>query len=190
MEILPRKFYQRDPKKVAKSLIGKKLVRKIDGKILSGLIVETEAYYGESDPASRAFHGMKNYNKQMWGLPGTVFIYNVHKYWMLNVVAHKKGEVGAVLIRAIHPIEGISLMKRNRGVNSEENLTNGPGRLSVALKINKDLNGIDVTKKGSKIVILNTSKKFRIGTSHRIGVKKDLKEELRFFAVNDPFVSR
>ena len=112
-KILFPSFYSRDPAVVARDLLGKRLVRVLNGEALEGTIVETEAYYGAEDPASRAFHGRKNYNRLMWGEPGRVFIYNVHRYWMLNVVAHEPDEIGAVLIRAIEPTRGIESMLSN-----------------------------------------------------------------------------
>ncbi len=115
-KILPPSFYTRDPAVVARDLLGKRLLRVLNGEALEGTIVETEAYFGAEDPTSRAFHGRKNYNRLMWGEPGRVFIYNVHKYWMLNVVAHVPDEIGAVLIRAIEPTRGIESMLSNRPV--------------------------------------------------------------------------
>jgi DNA-3-methyladenine glycosylase len=105
-KLLSSSFYSRDPAVVAWELLGKSLVRIIGGDALEGMIVETEAYYGTEDPASRAFHGRKNYNRLMWEEPGRIFIYNVHKYWMLNVVAHEPDCVGAVLIRTREGVEG------------------------------------------------------------------------------------
>lgn len=134
-EVLPREFYERDPEVVAKELLGKRLIRKLDEIFLEGIIVETEAYYGLDDPASRAYHGVKNYNMPMWKEPGRAFIYNVHKYWMLNIVAHEVNQIGAVLIRAIEPTRGVEVMKRHRPVKKMLDLTNGPGKLITALKI-------------------------------------------------------
>ena len=190
MKILKRKFYQKDPKVVAKALLGKILVRKLNTRKLKGIIVETEAYYGEKDPASRACHGLKIYNRLMWDKPGKVFIYNVHKYWMFNLVAHEPKKIGAVLVRALHPLEGIQLMKKNRKTDEIKLLTNGPGRLTQAFKIDKSLNGSDATSLENSVYVLDNNYKFDIGSSHRIGVRKDLKQKLRFFVKNDPFVSR
>jgi DNA-3-methyladenine glycosylase len=189
-EILPREFYERDPETVAKELLGKKVIRKLDKNFLEGMIVETEAYYGLHDPASRAYHGIKNYNKPMWNEPGRAFIYNVHRYWMFNIVAHKPNQIGAVLIRAVEPTKGIEVMKKNRPVKKLFNLTNGPGKLTIALKINKSLNGVPVTSCESKIVIANNKMEFEIGSSHRIGIRKDLKRKLRFFIKGNRFISR
>jgi DNA-3-methyladenine glycosylase len=189
-KILNRTFYTRDSKDVAIDLLGKILVRRVNERILEGIIVETEAYYGLHDPASRAYSGIKRYNRLMWDEPGKVFIYNVHKYWMLNLVAHKPEAIGAVLIRAIEPIKGIEEMLINRPVKKIINLSNGPGKLTLALNIDKRCNGVKVTSCDSAITILNSECKPTIMSSHRIGVKKDLKKKLRFFIKGNNFVSR
>ncbi len=189
-KVLPREFYERDPETVAKELLGKRLIRELGKNFLEGMIVETEAYYGLHDPASRAYHGIKNYNKPMWNEPGRAFIYNVHKYWMFNIVAHKPNQIGAVLIRAMEPTKGMEAMKKNRPVKKLLDLANGPGKLTIALKINKDLNGVPVTSCESEITIANNKMEFEIGSSHRIGVRKDLERKLRFFIKGNKFVSR
>ena len=191
MEILSREFYERDPARVARELLGKLLIRRINSKVLSGKIVETEAYYGEEDPASKAYKGRKKFNELMFKDAGKTFIYMVHGNWLLNIVAHPKGDVGAVLIRALEPLSGIETMKRNRGVNRLELLTNGPGKLTKALAITNILNGIDVTAKNSKLIIVKEGwEKFEVETSHRIGVKNDLPQKLRFYIKNNKFVSK
>ena len=190
---LPKRFYERDPEKVAKDLLGKILIRKVEDKILSGIIVETEAYYGPGDPASRASGGIKNFNKLMWHEPGVSFIYNVHKYWMFNIVAHKPSEVGAVLIRAIEPLEGIKIMKRNRGITDDErlvDLTNGPGKFTVAFGIDKRLNGVCLTSERSPIYIVDNQIQITVSSSKRIGVKADLPKDLRFYIEGNSFVSK
>ena len=187
--ILSKDFFERDPEIVAKELLGKKLIRKLDKTFLKGIIVETEAYFGFDDPASRAYKGKKTFNKLMWSEPGKVFIYNVHKYWMFNIVAHERG-IGAVLIRAIEPTIGIEVMKTHRSVKKDVDLTNGPGKLTLALKIDKSLNGIFVTSHESEIIIIKNMMDFKIGKSHRIGVTKDLEKKLRFFIKGNRFVSR
>ncbi len=190
--ILHKQFYGRDPKIVAKELLGKKLIRKINGLFFEGMIVETEAYYGQKDPASRAYHGLKNYNRQMWGESGTAFIYNVHKYWMFNIVSHPPDKVGAVLIRAIEPLKGVESLRERRLVKNALNLLNGPGKLTESLLINKDLNGISVHLNTSQIIIAynEIDFKFEIRSSHRIGVKKDLQRNLRFFIKGNKFISK
>jgi len=190
-KILPRRFYERDPEVVAKDLLGKIIVRKLDNNILSGMIVETEAYYGPGDPASRAYDGMKNFNRPMWLDPGVAFIYNVHKYWMFNVVAHEPGGVGAVLIRAVEPLDGVEIMMKNRGVYDKLiELTSGPGRFTVAFKIDKSLNGTDLTSVENPIYIADNKVQFEISSSKRIGVKADLDRDLRFYIKGNKFVSK
>jgi DNA-3-methyladenine glycosylase len=188
--VLIKNFYERDTAKVAQDLLGKILAKKMNDKSLKGLIVETEAYYGKKDPSSRAFQGKKNFNLAMWSDPGIVFIYNVHKYWMLNLIAHKQNKVGGVLIRAIEPIKGIEFMMKNRNMKDLLNLTNGPGKLTIALEIDKRYNLIDATEKNSVIHVLDNEFDFEIGNTHRIGVKKDLREKLRFFIKGNKFTSR
>lgn len=191
-EVLPREFYTRDPKIVAMNLLGKTMVRVLDGFYLRGMIAETEAYYGENDPASRARGGMKKHNMPMWGEPGRAFIYGVHGNWLLNIVAHEPNGVGAVLIRALEPLEGIEVMAANRGINDIRRLTNGPGRLTKALKIDKSMNYLDLTSRNSQLFITSGREidHREIGRSHRIGVRIDLDEKLRFFIKGNEFVSR
>lgn len=189
--VFEREFYERDPALVAKDLLGKTLVRTANSKILSGKIVETEAYYGGRDPASRAFKGRMKFNELMFAESGRTFIYMVHANWLLNMVAHLKGEVGAVLIRAIEPIQGVEVMVKNRKLENFRNLTNGPGKLTKALAITKELNGVDVTNRKSELTVIEaTEEEFEIASSHRIGVRRDLPQELRFFVKRNKFVSR
>lgn len=189
--VLPREFYEEDPAKVARELLGKILVRRLDNISLKGMIVETEAYYGQDDPASRAYKGRKKFNDLMFKDVGKTFIYMVHGNWLLNIVAHPRNEVGAVLIRAVEPLEGVEIMMKNRGVRNIYSLTNGPGKLTRALAITKDLNGIDVTDGMSKIQIIESMYYgFEVQDSYRIGVKKDLPIKLRFFIKGNKFVSR
>ncbi|MCK5627547.1 DNA-3-methyladenine glycosylase [Candidatus Bathyarchaeota archaeon] len=188
--IFKRIFFQRDPENVALDLLGTKLVRKFDLQIFEGMIVETEAYYGEKDPASRAYNGLKFYNKAMWSLPGNLFIYNVHKYWMFNIVAHYPNEVGAVLIRAVEPLTGIEEMMKNRQIDDIYQLTKGPGKLTIAFNIDNSLNEIDITSEKSRIHIVKYKTDFKIASSKRIGVKKDLKRNMRFFIDSNRYVSK
>jgi len=183
-------FYCRDPVLVARALLGNILVRKIGLKILSGVIVETEAYYGSEDPASRAFKGMKNYNTPMFEKPGTLFIYMVHGWWLLNISAHREGEVGAVLIRALEPIDGIEYMMLNRGLDDLFALTSGPGKLTKSLGITKKLNGHDIVEGGEISVIDGWKHEFEVNSSYRIGVTHDLPKHFRFYVSGNSFVSR
>ncbi len=187
--VLPMEFYARSPEAVARDLLGKVLVRVLDGERLGGVVVETEAYHGGEDPASRAYRGLKHYNAAMWGEPGRLFVYNVHKYWMLNVIAHEPGAVGGVLFRALEPTRGVEAMMRLRPVGEARELTSGPGKLSLALGITRELNGVPVTDEGAPIHILDAPPRNCL-TSHRIGVTHDLPGELRFYVPGNGFVSR
>ncbi|MEM3580886.1 MAG: DNA-3-methyladenine glycosylase [Candidatus Bathyarchaeia archaeon] len=191
MKPLPKSFYERDPATVARELLGKVLVRRLNSQTLSGKIVETEAYYGEKDPASKAYKGRKAFNELMFLDVGKTFIYMVHGNWLLNVVAHPKVGVGAVLIRAIEPLQGIEVMKKNRRAKNIYALTSGPGRLTKAMGITKEQNGLDITKAENEIAIFEAAaEEFEICTSHRIGVKRDLPQELRFYIKGNKFVSK
>jgi DNA-3-methyladenine glycosylase len=127
----------------------------------------------------------------LFGEPGRAFIYMVHSYWLLNFVAHPAGEVGGVLIRAVEPLEGIWIMKKNRGLDEVRELTSGPGKLTRAMSITKDFNGKDITSTTSCLgVVEGTEGSFKIDSSNRIGVKVDLLQKLRFFIKENRFVSR
>lgn len=190
MKTLPRFFYERDPVRVAKDLLGKTLVRRLDHEILSGRIVETEAYI-ENDIASKTQARRKLFSQLAFVGSGRTFIYMVHGNWLLNIIAHPKGSIGGVLIRALEPIKGIETMLQNRNVKDIHDLTNGPGKLTEAFAITKDLNDTDVINRSSELVINEEKREnFEIGSSHRIGVKRDLPQELRFFIKGNKFVSK
>ena len=186
MSTLNREFYCRDPDIVARELLGKTLVTRR----CSGIIVETEAYFGGDDPASRAYRGRKTYNSPMFELPGTLFIYMVHGWWLLNISAHRDGEVGAVLIRALEPVSGLEYMRLNRGLDNLTALTSGPGKLTKSLGITKEFHGFDVVTGDELTVTGGWTHSFTVGVSHRIGVTRDLPEPLRFYVEGNIFVSR
>lgn len=135
--------------------------------------------------------GRKPYNELMFLKAGRTFIYMVHGNWLLNIVVHRRGDVGGVLLRAIEPVQGIEVMLKNRKVGDIRDLTSGPGKLTRALAVTKDLNGVDVTKESSRLVILEGEERgFEVGSSYRVGVKADLPQELRFFVKGNVFVSK
>jgi len=114
----------------------------------------------------------------------------VHGNWLLNIIAHPKGSIGSVLVRAIEPIKGIETMKKNRNVGDQRNLTNGSGKSIKALAITKELNKTDVTRRDAKLAIIEDgASTFEIGSSNRIGVTHDLPQELRFFIKANKYVS-
>ena len=135
----------RDTLSVAGASLGKKLVRKYRGNILSGLICETEAYLGSMDSASHAFKGKTPRNAVMFGRAGVAYVYFIYgMHYMLNIVTEAEACPCAILIRAIVPLEGIKHMQRYRGRIGKD-LTNGPAKLCRALMIDKSLNEWDLT---------------------------------------------
>ena len=173
MTILPREFYSKDTISVAKNLLGKRIIRKIGRNEISGIIIETEAYRHNDDPASHAFRKITDRNKIMFGDVGFAYVYFTYgMYFCFNVVAKDpKKAAGAVLIRAIEPEKGIKVMQKNRGIQNLKNLTNGPAKLAQALDITKEHYGIDLTKK-SKLYITEGIKSKKITASQRIGITK------------------
>lgn len=145
MSILTHDFYARDTLMTAGALLGKKLVRKYNGNIISGLISETEAYLGSKDSASHAFKGKTPRNRVMFGRAGRAYVYFVYgMHYLLNMVTEEEENPCAILIRAIVPLDGIEHMQRYRGRNGK-GLTDGPAKLCQALAIDKSLNGWDLT---------------------------------------------
>ncbi|MFP3947079.1 MAG: DNA-3-methyladenine glycosylase [Archaeoglobaceae archaeon] len=190
--MLDRGFFQRDTRTVARQLLGKVLVHKtIDG-VTSGVIIETEAYFGPEDPASRA-RKRTRISELMWQKAGLAMVYMVHANWLLNVTTEKKGNPGAVLIRALEPLEGVDLMKKRRSISEIKNLTSGPGKLTQAMGITGEYHGVDLLHQyGLRILegVKEDLEDLEISKSQRIGVTEDLEEELRFFISGNEFVSR
>ena len=187
---LPRSFYVRDTKEVAKDLLGKILVRKLTEGIIKGKIVETEAYYGENDPASHAFRGKTKRARIMWGIPGTAYVYLIYgMYHLFNIVTEEKGKAGAVLIRALDPLEGIGLMKKIRKIDEIKNLTNGPGKLTQAFAITNKEHKQDLLS-GSLVIEEGIKEEFEIISTTRIGVNAAGQAKLRFYIKGNEFVSK
>jgi DNA-3-methyladenine glycosylase len=192
--ILSQEFYAREPDVVAKELLGKIFCRKIGDKILAGKIVETEAYYGAKDPASRAFGGKKTkVNEGMFVSAGKTFVYMVHNNWMFNFTTGNENEPAAVLIRAVEPWREIDEMlcnrkKHNKNICKVGDLCSGPGKLSQSFLLDRKLSGAEVTRIGD-IFILDNTESFKIESSHRIGVSRDLRKKLRFYIKGNKFVS-
>ena len=175
MRIMPRSFYARDTVTVAKDLLGKILVRVIDDKIVSGMIVETEAYKHKEDPASHAYGGKTDRNKAMFEKVGNAYVYFTYgMHYCVNAVARDPDvESGAVLIRSLMPDKGIEFMIKQRKTNQISNLTNGPAKLTQALKITKEQYGVDLTKKSSLYISeMQKIRDYSIESRPRIGIKK------------------
>ena len=191
MDLLSRSFYERNPAQVARELLGKVLVHRSPEGVASGRIVETEAYFGKGDPASRASRKRTKLNELMWGPGGKAFIYMVHGLWLFNITAEREGVPGGVLIRALEPLEGLELMRRRRGPTDDRKLTSGPGRLTEALAITREQHGLDLTDPASELTVVEGKPaRFSIASSHRIGVSADLKRKLRFYIRGNPYVSK
>lgn len=184
LTILKRNFYARDTSTVAQELLGKFMVKKFNGYICGGMITETEAYYGLQDPASHAFRGITPRSILMFKKPGVAYVYFCYgMYHLFNIVTERDGVPGAVLIRGLLPVFGIENMVIRRKISAGPNLTNGPGKLTVALDIGLKDNGKDITKINCDVGIFNldiNSNNFEIITSPRIGITNGRDKLLRF----------
>ena len=188
MNKLTREFYNRDSLIVANELLGKVLVHEVNGRKITARIVETEAYLGVIDKAAHTYGGKKTKRVMpMYGLPGTSYIYLIYgMYYCFNIVAKEEGTPEAVLIRAVEPIEGIDQMAINRfGKKYEDlsnyqkkNLSNGPGKLCIALDMDKDLNEEDLCK-DRLYLEKGKDEDFQIIETTRIGI--DYAEEAKDF---------
>jgi DNA-3-methyladenine glycosylase len=194
---LTKKFYTRDVHSVAKELLGKILVRKIGDKILAGKIVEVEAYDGKIDQAAHSFNGKTKRNEVMFNGGGNLYVYFTYgMHFCCNVVTGELGERTAILLRSLEPVEGIEFMAENRfgkkifSEKEKRNLTNGPGKICAALKINREDNGTPLD--GDDIYILNAPiiPKEQIKTSTRIGIKKSVDLPWRYYIKDNPYVSK
>jgi DNA-3-methyladenine glycosylase len=191
---LPPSFYSRPTLEVASELIGKVLLRRIEGCDLAGKIVETEAYVGSNDLACHASKGHTARTSVMFGPPGHAYVYMIYGfYFCLNVVTEPKGYPAAVLIRAVEPLENLDLMRQLRNnPKHETNIASGPGKVCMAMSIDKRLNGESLF--GAKIWI--EDRKIVPGpirTSPRVGVDyagEYRDKPWRFFVEGNPHVSR
>lgn len=185
MSVLGKKFFERDTVSVARELLGKKLVYGA----CSGLVVETEAYLGETDLASHASSKSRKRSFVMFGPPGHVYVYFTYgNHWMFNVVTEKKGTAGAVLIRALQPLEGISLMQKRRKTSDLFNLCSGPAKLCQAFGITGRLNGSVLSRKTIHFVDQKSTPE--IACSPRVGISKGSGHLFRFYVKDSWFVSR
>jgi DNA-3-methyladenine glycosylase len=190
--ILPRAFYDRPTLEVARDLIGKVLVHETRAGIASGVIVEAEAYIGESDPACHAAPGPTRRNAPLYGPPGVAYVYlNYGIHYLVNAVTEAKGSPAAVLIRALEPKDGVPLMRRRRGKRSGDDvndLCRGPGNLTKALGIRLAQNCRDLT--GSVLRIEDHRNPARpVNWSRRIGITVGIEQEWRVTANDSPALS-
>ena len=194
---LPRKFYTRaNVLTVSKELLGKLLVVPArDGTRVSGIIVEAEAYRGPADRASHAYGGRRtNRTETMYRMGGTAYVYFVYgMYYQFNVVTNVEDIPHAVLIRAVEPVEGIEIIRKRRHLHTEHNLTNGPGKLCIALGIDRRLDRADLL--GDRVWLEPGEKvpPSRIGSGPRIGIDyagEWTAKPWRFWIRNNAFVSK
>ena len=191
MERLPRSFFEDYTPSVAKRLLGQLLVRRIGRRFLSGILVEVEAYRGRDDPASHAFRGETPRNRVMFGEVGKAYVYFTYGFHhCLCVKTERKGVPGAILVRALEPLEGIELMKKNRGKEELTELASGPGKLTQALKIDRRLNGEDLVLSERLFLARGKDAALEIRDSSRIGVDRGLEFRWRYFIGGNQFVSR
>ena len=188
---LARSFYDRDPISVARSLLGMQLVRASREGIVSGQIVEVEAYLAENDPACHAARGPTRSNQSIFGPAGHAYVYPIHSRHCVNAVTEPANRGSAVLIRAVEPLKGIELMRNRRRADNQRDLTRGPARLCEAFDIDRSLDGWDLTT-GSRLWITagDPPAGGETGTSRRVGVTSAKDLELRFFVAGNPCVSR
>jgi DNA-3-methyladenine glycosylase len=195
--ILDRDFYERPTLDVAKDLIGKVLVHETGAGRASGMIVETEAYIGEDDPACHAAPGRTARNAPLYGPPGFAYVYlNYGIHYLVNAVTESDGWPAAVLIRALNPIEGIGLMRRRRARGSgrtaasfsDVELCRGPGNLTKALGIDLRQNLKDLTDSSLRI----EDRRLKVGKlawSPRIGITQAADRPWRCTLAGHPAVS-
>jgi DNA-3-methyladenine glycosylase len=169
-------FFDRKADIVARDLLGKVIVRNICGRELRAKIVETEAYFDENDPASRACQN-GDLRETMMMEPGTILVYGVHNNWLINFVTGNIGKASAVLIRAIEPL-------------NFEGKGNGPGLLTKSLEIDKSHHKEDVLDNGKIKIESYGDNLFEVTEGFRIGVTKDLETPMRFYIKDNKFVSK
>ena len=177
---------------VARGLLGHYLCHRTAKGLLSGMIVETEAYLAGDDPASHASRGKTARNAAMFGSPGRAYVYFIYgNYYCLNLVTGREGEGEAVLIRALEPLSGLELMLEKRGKALPLNkIANGPGKICIALGIDLSFNGHDMRREPLYLAANHHSTGYRIKATPRIGISSAKDKKLRFILAGHPCLSR
>jgi DNA-3-methyladenine glycosylase len=187
--VLTRSDLPIDTAGLARMLVGKLVVRELPEGIVSGRIVETEAYV-VGDAAGHAYRGMTPRNRSLFLERGHAYVYLAYGIsYMLNVASEMPGIGAGVLIRALEPRDGIPIMRLNRGVERVRDLARGPGRLAVALRIDRRLDGVDLCREGPLWLGHDDHEPGELGQSTRIGISRNASCLLRFYVRNSPFVS-
>jgi len=189
MRPLPPAFYGRSTLAVAVDLLGRELLVNENGSLCGGRIVEVEAYIGENDPACHAHRGRTTRNRVMYGPPGRAYVYFTYgNHWMLNFVTEREGFPAAVLIRALEPRAGLPTIWNRRRVRREYDLTNGPGKLTAALRITGEDNGASL--EGPRLLVGGPCANGEpVARSGRVGVDAGADVPWRFYLANSPWVS-
>ena len=194
---LTREFYtRRNVLAVARDLLGKKLVvPNRNGSRVAGIIVETEAYRGPEDRASHAYNGrLTQRTETMYGIGGTAYVYFVYgMYHQFNVVTNVADVPHAILVRALEPVEGLDFMRRRRRGRPEYELTSGPGRLCLALGIDRRFDKADLSSDRVWIEDGVSISPRQIARGPRIGIdyaQEWVAKPWRFWVKDNPFVSR
>jgi DNA-3-methyladenine glycosylase len=178
-----------DTASLARYLIGRVVVRELPEGVVSGRIVETEAYV-VGDAAGHAYRGMTPRNRSLFLEPGHAYVYLAYGIsFMLNVSSELSGIGAGVLIRALEPLDGIAIMRLNRGTERLRDLARGPGRLAAALRIDRSLDGLDLCRQGPLWLGHDGHETGDIGQSIRIGITKDADRLLRFYLRGSSFLS-
>jgi DNA-3-methyladenine glycosylase len=174
---------------LARFLIGKTLVHDLPGARLAGRIVETEAYL-VGDAAAHSFRGETPRNRSLFLERGHAYVYFIYgNHFMLNVSGNRDGVGEGVLLRAVEPLEGIDEMRRHRAILRIEDIARGPGRLAEAFRIDRGLDGMDLTDGGALWLGTAVRRRGELGESVRIGITKDADRVLRFYERGSVFVS-
>lgn len=175
---------------VAPRLLGCEIVREIGGKIVSGKIVETEAY-DQTDAASHSYRGETARTKVMFGPAGFAYVYFTYgMHYCMNVVVGASGYGAAVLIRALEPLSGVEIMSDNRRGQAGPILTNGPAKLTQALAIDKSFSGHNLTEPPLKLIIRPSLVTSEIVQMTRIGISREQAKQWRYYIKDNKFVSR
>jgi DNA-3-methyladenine glycosylase len=189
LRVLERDEMPIDTAHLARFLIGKLLVRGFDESPAGGRIVETEAYE-IGDPAGHAYRRMTQRNRSLFLERGHAYVYLAYGVsFMLNVSSEALGVGAGVLIRAIEPIFGITIMERNRGADRVRDLARGPGRLCAALSVDRRLDGVDLCRVGPLWLGCDGQPGEEIGQGKRIGITQAADRLLRFYVRGSRFVS-
>jgi DNA-3-methyladenine glycosylase len=188
---LPRRFYLRPARAVARDLLGCVVVSRRNRTVTAGRIVETEAYLGPEDAASHAAFRPGSH-ALFYGEGGFAYVYlNYGIHYCLNAIAGAAGRPGCVLIRALEPVEGLSAMARRRGVGPcSARLASGPGNLTRALGVTLRDNAADLTRGPFTIEPPDRPRDFRIASGPRVGITRATDLRLRFWISNNTFISR